>query len=124
MLYRVLQSTDWSFLVGGEVIQVAIGFHDVQIHLFRDKTVTGPTISIGCDFEHRRAGVLLSGTEESRFRATTLVSLLGKAVKQVAADGEKSLTLVFDGGEAVTIITNDEPYECFTVTGRDGLIVV
>lgn len=124
MLHRVLQSTDWSFLVGGEVIQIAIGFHDVQLHLFRGKTITGPTISITCDFEHRRAGKLLSAAEESRFRATTLVSLLGKTVKRVAADGEKSLTVAFDGEEAVTIITDDEPYECFTVTGPDGLIAV
>jgi hypothetical protein len=35
-MYKILQSTDWSFLIGGEAIQVAIGLHDVQVALERD----------------------------------------------------------------------------------------
>jgi hypothetical protein len=44
-MYKILQSTDWSFLIGGEVIQVAIGLHDAQIAL-----VAKMHISIWCDF--------------------------------------------------------------------------
>jgi hypothetical protein len=118
-VYRILQTTDWSFLIGGEVIQVAIGLHNVQLALFKDIS-----ISIECDFKHERAGRVVSGASEMHVRAATLVSLLGKTVQRVMADGEVALVLQFGGEETVTILVNDEPYECFHVNGPAGLIIV
>ena len=122
-MYKILQSTDWSFLVGSEVIQVAIGLHDVQVALFKDKG-DEPLISIWCDFEHDRAGRELSDSKEGHVKAATLVSLLGKKLESVAAEGEDALKLRFDNDETLTILVNDQPYECFAVNGAAGLIVV
>jgi hypothetical protein len=123
-MYKILQSTDWSLLIGGEVIQVAIGWNDVQVALFKDKGFRDAKISIWCDFEHKRAGQMLSNAAEMHVKATTLVSLLGKTVESVAASGEDALVLQFGNDETLTIIVDDAPYECFSVNGPDGLIVV
>lgn len=55
-MYKILQSTDWSFLIGGEVIQVAIGLHDVQVALFKNKLVKDLLVSIWCDSTHNVPG--------------------------------------------------------------------
>jgi len=123
-MYKILQSTDWLFLIGGEAIQVAIGKHDIQIALFKGKDAKSPRISIWSDFEHRRAGQILSDASEMHVKAATLVSLLGKTVDSVVADGEEELIIRFSGGETLSIIVDDAPYECFTVDGPEGLIVV
>jgi hypothetical protein len=93
-MYKILQSTDWSFLIGGEVHQVAIGSNDVQVALFKDMK-----ISIECDFRHERAGQLLSDATEMHVKAATLVSLLGKKVESVTAEGESALIMRFSDKE-------------------------
>jgi hypothetical protein len=123
-MHKVLQSTDWSFLVGGEVVQICIGFNDVQIHLFKGLDVEGPSISINCEFKHRRAGELLSDKEEAHLRAVTLVSLLGKEIDNVRAAGEEALIVEFADGETLKILVDESPYEAFNVKGPHGLIVV
>jgi hypothetical protein len=125
-MHKVLQSTDWSFLVAGEITQICIGFNDVQIHLVRGRgrDVESVSITIECEFEHRRAEELLSNHEETHLRATTLVSLLGKKVDNVRADAEDALTIGFDGDETVKIIVDESPYEAFNIKGPQGLIVV
>jgi hypothetical protein len=122
-MYKILQSTDWSFLVGGEVIQVAIGLYDVQVALFMDKG-RGPTIAIWCDFEHSRSGHALSNAPEFHIKAATLTSLLGKKLQNVAAEGEDALMLQFDNDETLTILVDDQPYECFKIDGPEGWLVV
>jgi hypothetical protein len=118
-MYKILQSTDWWFLIGGEAIQVAIGLHDVQVALFKDLH-----ISIWCDFEHKRAGKILSDAAEMNVKAASLVSLLGKTVESVAVHGEEALVVQFSDDETLTIVVDDAPYECFTVNGPGGLLVV
>src|SRR5260370_14400518 len=98
-MYKILQSTDWSFLIGGEVQQVAIGLHDVQVHLFKDMS-----IGMSCDFERKRPWRPPSFDTEMHVKAATLVSLLGKKVESVTANGEESLIVHFTGKEALTII--------------------
>jgi hypothetical protein len=123
-MYKLLQSTDWSFLAGCEVIQVAIGMYDVQVAFFKDKGSASPAISIWHDFKHERAGKTLSDAPETHIKATTLVSLLGKTVASIVADGEEALILQFTGDETLSIVVDDEQYESFSVAGPNGLIVV
>jgi hypothetical protein len=118
-MYKILQSTDWSFLIGGEVQQVAIGLHDVQIHLFKDMG-----IGMTCDFEHKRPWHILPFDTEMHVKAATLVSLPGKKVEGVTANGEESLIVRFTSKETLTIIVDDEPYESFVVTKPGETIVV
>lgn len=118
-LYRILQSTDWSFLIGAEVGQIAIGSHQVQIAL-----LSGGTISIEADFVHARSGKVLSEGTSIPERAATLVTLLGKLIKSVDADGENALSLSFSGDETLKILVDDSPYEAFQISRPEGLIVV
>ncbi|HTR85357.1 MAG TPA: hypothetical protein VMI56_12825 [Reyranella sp.] len=120
-MYKVLQSTDWSFLVGGEVHQVAIGLHQVQVAVFEDITT-----SIECDFAHERSGHVLSSSTEMHTKAATLVSLLGKTVESVTPKGEEALILQFSGDERLTLIVGpaEEPYESFNVSRPGDIIVV
>ena len=48
-------------------------------------------------------------------QAATLVSLLGKTVESVV-EGEVALILHFSVEETLTVLTDDQPYECFTVS--------
>jgi hypothetical protein len=121
-MYKILQSTDWSFLIGAEVIQVAIGLHDVQVAMFKSNG-KGPAISIWCDFEHRRAGQKLSDSAEVHVKAATLVSLLGKKLESAAAEGEEALMLRFDNDEMLTILVGDHSHECFKVDGPEGWFI-
>jgi hypothetical protein len=123
-LYRILQSTDWSFLVGTEVIQIAIGFHQVQIALFKDKATPGLNISIESEFEHRRSDEVMSNAADMPTQATTLVSLLGKLIESVHAEGDEALVIRFGEDETLTILAKDSPYESFQINGPQGLIVV
>ena len=121
-LYRILQSTDWSFLIGAEVTQIAIGFHQVQVALFKNRIDT--TISMETDFIHERSGQVLSEATSTPDRAATLVTLIGKQIENVRADGENALFISFSGSETLKIMVDDEPYEDFTIDGPAGLLVV
>lgn len=52
-------------------------------------------------------------------KATTLVTLLGRSVESVAADGEDALIVRFSNDETLTIIVDNAPYERFTVNDPD-----
>ena len=121
-LYRILQSTDWSFLIGAEVTQIAIGFHQVQVALFKNRVDT--TISMETDFIHERSGQVLSEATSTPDRAATLVTLIGKQIENVRADGENALFISFSGSETLKIMVDDERYEDFTIDGPAGLLVV
>ena len=118
-LSGILQSTDWSFLVGGEVIQIAIGVRQIQVALFKDML-----ISIESDFIHERSGQGLSQAAIFAEKATTLVSLLGKVIERVEADAERALIVHFSGNETLVIVAKAKPYESFQVNGPNGLLVV
>jgi len=106
-------------LVGGEVIQIAIGFHQLQVNLTENIG-----IYIETDFAHEQSGRPLSDATDLPTRSTTLISLLGKVVERVEAEAESALIIHFSGGETLKIFPDDAPYESFQVTGPQGLIVV
>ena len=106
-------------MVGGEVIQIAIGFHQLQVNLTENIG-----IYIETDFAHEQSGRPLSDATDLPTRSTTLISLLGKVVERVEAEAESALIIHFSGGETLKIFPDDAPYESFQVTGPQGLIVV
>jgi hypothetical protein len=57
-------------------------------------------------------------------KAATMVSLLGKKVEGVTAEGESALIIGFSDNETLSIIIDDAPYERFTINSPLGLIVV
>lgn len=118
-MYKVLQSVDWSFLVGCEVEQVAIGLYQVQVHLSKDVS-----ISINSDFAHERNGPPASDATALHLKAASLVNLLGRQVQRVEPHGEESLSLYFDDRQKLAVLVDDEPYESFTVSAPGDTIVV
>lgn len=118
-MYRILQSTDWSFLVGNIVEQICIGSFQVQVHLSNDVH-----ISIEYDFIHIRDDRILSETSGLSGKATSLVSLLGKNVERVNPEGEEALSIEFSEGETLKVLVSIDPYESFHVTVvRDTIVV-
>lgn len=120
-MYKILQSTDWSFLMGREVEQIAIGLYQVQVHLSDDIS-----ISIGNDFVHEQNDALRPGTTSFHLKAASLANLLGHRVESIKAKAEESLALGFDDGQKLVILVgpDGEPYESFTVSRPGETIVV
>ena len=123
----MLQSTDWNFLIGAEVECVWIYPGHAQLSLFRYMS-----IDIYSAFNHERGGRFLSDATDLPTRATTLVSLLRKAVKSVSIE-EKAIDLRFeraeddydndtdeiDEEETLTLLVSDAQAKSFVVTTRD-----
>ncbi|MBS0518955.1 MAG: hypothetical protein JSR90_09690 [Proteobacteria bacterium] len=118
-MHRLLQRTDWSFLVGAEVMQIVIGRHDIQIVL-SDAIV----IAIHSGFEHTRRGHELSTAGDTARRATTLVSLLGRKIQRVAAEGEEALVLSFDNHEVLALLVAGGAHESLAITHRNRIVAV
>ena len=125
----MLRSTDWNFLIGGQVHSVTISLDHAQLSLFRYML-----IDIYSAFNHERGGRILSDATDLPTRATTLVSLLRKAVKSVSIE-EKAMVLRFeraeddydddndtdeiDEEETLTLFVSDAQAKSFVVTTRD-----
>lgn len=77
-----------------------------------------------CDFEHKRPWLTPPFDTEIHVKAATLVSLLGKKVEGVTANGEESLIVRFTRKETLTIIVDDETYESIVVTKPGEATVV
>lgn len=118
-MYRILQSTDWSFLIGTVVEQICIGSYQVQVHLSKDVH-----ISIEYDFVHARNGGVLNETPGLSCKAASLVSLLGKNVERVNPEDEEALSIEFSEGETLRLLVNTDPYESFHITIVNDTIVV
>ena len=74
-----------------------------------------------------RAGDVVAmsrGWSNSDEDGSLAAALLGKTVESVAVHGEEALVVQFSDDETLTIIVDDAPYECFTVNGPGGLLVV
>jgi hypothetical protein len=119
-MYGIPDDIDWSFLTGKPLEQVAIGIADVQLHFFKDVTV-----SIQSDFDHFSKGKRLSAAPELSKKATTLVSLLGSSINAVTTEARKTLILVFSNGDMLRVYDSSDHYESFNITypGGDMIIV-
>lgn len=110
---------DLSFLKGREVIQVAIGIHDVQFVF--DKDVR---ISITGSFRY----VSREGSSEwqpgAPEAAAPAIRLLGATVERVYGRKDGTLDLELSTGDCLTILDNSKEYESYTITYPGRTIVV
>ena len=117
-MYGIPSDIDWSFFVDTRVEQICIGKGNVQVHLFKDVSV-----SMCGDFDHLIGGKPLSDSPDVSVKATTLISLLEAKVEKVKA-APKELSLLFSNGEELIVYDSSEQYESFTVTYPGGATIV
>jgi Family of unknown function (DUF6188) len=118
-MYGLDTSIDLSFLKGREMIQIAIGIHQV-IFAFDQET----RISIESEFRLVCRGGGFEWKPGMPEAAAPSVRLLGAAIERV--DGQKDGTLVlgFSTGDSLTVLDNSKEYESYTITRRGETIVV
>ncbi len=118
-MYRIPDNTDWSFLVGRELLQVCIGLYQVSLKF--DAEVS---INIECSFDHLAARSSLSLGSSLPERATSLVSLLGKKIAGATSRDGKTLSITFLNSETLEIHDSNDSFESFQVIAAGREIIV
>jgi len=119
-MYDLPEDVDWSFLIGGELLQVCYGEYQTQLNFHGDVN-----ISIEGDIEHRAGPLVVGRSDARRQDVTSLLQLLGASVKRVEVEAKNTLLLTFDNGHALKILSDDRPYESYSISapGEQTIIV-
>jgi hypothetical protein len=118
-VYGVPESTEWSFLVGREVLQICISLHEVSIRF--DGHVV---MNIEGDFAHAPVQATLASGSGLPEKAASLISLLGCKIASALSRNGKILEICFANGETLKLYDSSEIYESFQVTTPDKEIIV
>ena len=111
---------DLSFLCQRELIQVAIGIHDVIFAFERDVT-----IGVQGHFKYVSKDVSVDWKPPGAQRAAAeTVRLLGAVVNGVHGSEDGTLELTFSNGDRLTITDANKEYESYQVTRPGETIVV
>ena len=113
------QAAELTFLNGMELVQICIGQWQIQfifdsVHI----AVEGALEHIGEDGTIRH-----HNTEDSRFSPIFLHHLIGQKIGGVEIEPFQ-LTLTFDGGEKLRILSDEGPYECGQIFDKRGMHIV
>ena len=109
-------------LLGQEVTQVCFGLGQVQVQLYRqpqpgtpDKWKPGARIDVEAAFSLGQAGTLPHRVEPQDLRQAggSLTNLLGQTVADVRREAGNELQLVFSGGLALVLHTDQQGFESF-----------
>ena len=119
-MYGLKRDIDLSFLNGREVVQVAIGIHQIQFGFDEDVM-----IYVESQFTY------FAGEEECIWKpepgaaqiASRTVSLLGAKIQSFEGQENGTLTLVFSNGHRLTIPDSSKEYESYQIT-RPGVTIV
>jgi len=120
-MHPIPADLDLSNLVGGEVIQVCLGCHQIQIHL----QPVG-AIHIECPWKLTFADETMEVSGESNpspvFEGpvgmntpTRIARLLAMTLQGWTVESPNRLTLRFSDGIRLTLIADFGPYECFQI---------
>lgn len=117
-MYGLKKNIDLSFLIGREVIQVAIGMFQVQFHFDKEAT-----ISVESEFEYVSNGNPSRWSPGAPAAAAPALRLMGSAIQDVkgAEDGTHSVT--FLNGDRL-IVKDNKQYESYTICGGPGGVIV
>ena len=113
-----------TFIIGGEMIQLCIEPHQVQVHL-QNKV----SIAIYTQFEHLRGDEVLNVVEgdaagELVALAVTAVSLLGHTVVAATNERDEALLIEFSNGESLRLHAGNATGESFRLTCPEIKIIV
>jgi hypothetical protein len=112
-MHGVPQNLDLRAFLGAELIQVAIGCHDLQLHFFPEDR----RISVWGNWELvDSAGTIVDQAQENLSRDNYKIHrLLGRTVTAHKFDAPKSFTLTFDNGMNMTVYDDSDQYESFSI---------
>ena len=85
---------------------------------------TGAQILVQCTFEIRRSGEVQYGHGEHMDSSPQLFGLINRKVSAASFDSSSTLSLGFDGGEALSIIPEQNGFESFVLTTKHGICPV
>jgi hypothetical protein len=107
------------FLVGAELEQVCLGPWQIQFNFDKGR------ISVEGELEHldKSGKVRRHNTVENRLAPFLLHHLFGQKVRLIEVEPYR-LTLAFDGGDIIRILSDEGPYECGQIYDEDGLLAV
>ena len=107
------------FLVGEELEQVCLGPWQIQLNFHKAR------IHVEHDLEHvdKSGAVRRHNTDEDRPSPIFLHRLLGQSVRKVEVE-PFCLTVTFDGGDMIRVISEDGPYECGQIYDEHGGLTV
>jgi uncharacterized protein DUF6188 len=118
MLWPLRADTDLSFLMGRELVQVAVGLYRVQFR-FDDEVA----VSVEDSFTYERPERKDTWKPGELNVAGLALELLGSVIKDVRANGSE-VELTFSNGHKVRLDGEPSAYESYTITSRSGVIVV
>jgi hypothetical protein len=118
-MHGLKKDIDLNFLNGRELIQVAIGMHQVIFAFDEDVA-----ISVEGEFTYsngKNTVVWKPGTPDA---AATTVALLGTRIESTEGHQNGTLALTFSGGNRLTIPDSSREYESYQITRPGETIVV
>ena len=118
-MYGLKKDVDLTFLYDREVIQVAIGMHQVIFQF--DESVS---ISVESEFEHTSREGSSLWRPGSPLTVGTAVNLLTAKVEAVHGQEDGTLKLTFSNGDTLLIRDTSAKYESYQISRRGGMIIV
>ena len=113
------QDKELHFLVGAELEQVCLGQWQIQFNFDNAR------ICIEGDLEHvdKLGTSRRHNTDEDRLSPIFLHHLVGQKVRLIEVE-QFRLTLAFDGGDIIRILSDEGSYECGQIYNEHGEITV
>ena len=118
-MYGLPDSIDFSFMIGRELIQIAIGVYQV-IFGFNE----GVRISVEAQFEYTTKETWVEWRPGASHVAASTVGLLGARVESVKSFRDGTLELSFSNGDLVVLRDASPGYESYQVMRPGQTIVV
>lgn len=113
------KEVDLSFLNGREVIQVAIGIHQV-IFSFDEEI----TISVEGEFRFDSTEGPSTWKPGAPQAASSAIRLLGTTIERVDGREDGTLRLTFSNRDCLTIFDNNKDFESYQISRPGATIVV
>ena len=118
-MYRMRKGFDASFLVGQQLLQVAIGVSDVIFNFDQGFRVLATT-----DFDVHFDGTSKSWSCGNPDSAACVLSLIGQTVSAVQVINEALLRIAFSTGPSVDLKDDSDEFESFTISSPGAVLVV
>jgi hypothetical protein len=114
-----LDHAQLTFLLNAEVIQICMGQHQIQLHCTNDIQISWEN-----SFEHVTETGVHIFPRHSLINDTQLERLVSHKIVKVEKLPGDSLKLVFEHGDELLLRGDDSEYECYTLSSKEGVIVV
>ncbi len=118
-MYGLPKDTELSFLLNGEVTQICVGSHDLQIRFVEDFS-----ISLQGEFDYAHEDQSQERTQNYVESSACLMALLGRKIAEWEIQGKGTLALRFDNSALLRIHDSSERYESYQIYfGKDFIVV-